>query len=250
MNSIGIDAGSTAVKLAIYDGKEFDLRIRPTGWSPKETVSKMLEDIENEKYIVTTGYGRMSIANYDKRVTEITCHGKGANYLREQTRTIIDIGGQDSKIIRVNNKGQVIDFLMNDKCAAGTGKFLEMTCHLLEKDIRDLDEFVNSTNPANINAMCAVFAESEIISLLASGERLEDIAAGVIDSIVKRTLSLIGRVGFDEDIFFSGGLSRSKVIRKCFENTLKKKIHTHKHSQFTGAIGAALIGYEVMLKED
>jgi predicted CoA-substrate-specific enzyme activase len=244
MISVGIDCGSTATKMAIYDGSNFRLRIRPTGWSPQQTINSMLEEVsDSEKFLVITGYGRVSALEYDKKVTEITCHGKGSIYLNSSARTIIDIGGQDSKIIKIDEEGNVVDFIMNDKCAAGTGKFLEMSCNLIGKDISELDSFCNAENPSNINAMCAVFAESEIISLLAAGESPGSIAAGVVKSIIKRTITLLGRVDIEDEIFITGGLSKSNVILDGFQRELSKRIYSSKESQFAGAIGAALIGY-------
>jgi predicted CoA-substrate-specific enzyme activase len=247
--SIGIDSGSTATKVAIFDGNSFEYSIRPTGWSPKNTIERIIDEVSvRQKYVVVTGYGRVATEKSDKKVTEITCHAKGAKFINNNVNTIIDIGGQDSKVIAVDNQGSVVDFLMNDKCAAGTGKFLEMTCNLLSKDINNLDDFAVSLNPANINSMCAVFAESEIISLLASGSKPEDIATGVINSIVKRTVTLLGRLGVKGDIFFSGGLSQSLVIKKAIEESLSMKVFTSSNSIYTGAIGAALIGYNNILK--
>ena len=176
MYSIGIDSGSVATKGVLFDGENFEYKIIPTGWSPKNACTEVLEyllglkDLKREDvFIVATGYGRVSIDFADKEITEITCHGKGAHFLNSDIRTILDIGGQDSKVIKLDRDGNLSDFLMNDKCAAGTGRFLEVMSNLLGSDITEIDSLTRGADPENINSMCTVFAESEVVSLLASG---------------------------------------------------------------------------------
>ena len=194
MISIGIDIGSVAAKAAAFNGEKIiATAISPTGWSPKEVGEKLLKEIlektnttkENIKTIIGTGYGRVSLPFINKAVTEISCHGKGAFYLDPEIRTVIDIGGQDSKVIKLNSHGQVVDFLMNDKCAAGTGRFLQVMANALAVDVGELSDLATGVEPANISSMCTVFAESEIVSLVAEGTSGKAIASGLLHSVCK-----------------------------------------------------------------
>ncbi|WP_336512945.1 acyl-CoA dehydratase activase [Clostridium sp. Cult1] len=250
--SIGIDVGSIAAKIAAYDGEKIiGTALLPTGWSPKSVGEQLLKEIleqtktsrDNIKSIVGTGYGRVSLPFVDKKVTEITCHGKGAYYIDPKIRTVIDIGGQDSKVIKLNEKGMVVDFLMNDKCAAGTGRFLQVMANALEVDIDDLSRLATGAEPANISSMCTVFAESEVVSLVAEGTPKEKIAAGLLQSVCNKTYSLVSKVGVEDKVFFSGGVSRNEKLGELLEEKLGVKIVSTKESQFLGAIGAAIIGY-------
>lgn len=252
MISVGIDVGSVAAKAAAYDGEKIIASsLTPTGWSPKEAGDFLLADIlektrlkrEDIKTIVGTGYGRVSLDFIDKKVTEITCHGRGAHYIDPSIRTVVDIGGQDSKVIRINEQGQVVDFLMNDKCAAGTGRFLQVMANALEVEVGDLSRLGRGVEPANISSMCTVFAESEVVSLVAEGKSKETIAAGLLQSVCNKTYSLIGRVGVEENIFFSGGVSRNELLGEMLEEKLGLTVMQNDLSQFLGAIGAAIIGY-------
>lgn len=252
MISIGIDIGSVAAKAVAYDGEKIVARaLLPTGWSPKETGNQLLKEITEKlsitrddiSSIVGTGYGRVSLPFVDKRVTEITCHGRGAHYIDPSIRTVIDIGGQDSKVIKLSDKGTVIDFLMNDKCAAGTGRFLQVMANALEVDVGDLSDLAGEVEPANINSMCTVFAESEVVSLIAEGTSKEAIASGLLHSVCNKTFSLVGKIGIQNKVFFSGGVSRNKKLGQLLENKLGIEIISSEKSQFLGAIGAAIIGY-------
>ena len=181
----GIDIGSTASKTVVLkDGKIEDYFVLPTGWNGRETANAILEQLKTRGYAdamrcVATGYGRICVDYADKIVTEITCHGKGGWAIFKKNMTIIDVGGQDTKMIKVVD-GQVADFLMNDKCAAGTGKFIEVMATRLGADLNEMYELAAKGQPLAISAMCTVFAESEVISHIGSGEKREDIAAGVI----------------------------------------------------------------------
>ena len=245
MYTIGIDSGSSTTKGVLFDGKEIvNKMIISTGANPRRAVSKIYNELKEdfEVYTVTTGYGRELLEIADKKVTEITCHGIGASFLCKDITGVIDIGGQDSKVILLDNDKNIMDFLMNDKCAAGTGRFLEVMMRILHQDIDDLDEYVDCENPVSISSMCAVFAESEIVSLLANDKPGESIAMGVIESMCKRTANFAKRLPIEKHIFFSGGLAKSKVICESLEKNLNLKVSTHKLSQYTGAIGAAVIG--------
>ena len=251
--SIGVDVGSVAAKAAAFDGEKIiATSLRPTGWSPKEAGDELLKDIleqtgktkDDIKKIIGTGYGRVSLDFIDKQITEITCHGRGAHYMDPDIRTVIDIGGQDSKVIKVNENGQVIDFLMNDKCAAGTGRFLQVMANALEVDVGDLSELARGAEPANISSMCTVFAESEVVSLVAEGNSKETIAAGLLQSVCNKTYSLVSKLGIDEKVFFSGGVSRNELLADMLEEKLETNIMYNDQSQFLGAIGAAILGYK------
>lgn len=253
MYSIGIDVGSVAAKAVVFDGKDIVAqKIIPTGWSPKESGIELFESVissaKNErnkiKMIVGTGYGRVALPFIDKKVTEITCHGKGAHFIDPSIRTVIDIGGQDSKVIKLDANGNIIDFLMNDKCAAGTGRFLQVMAHALETDISELSDIAKGAVPQNINSMCTVFAESEIISLMAGGASKESIAAGLLKSVCSRTYTLVSKVGVENKVFFSGGVSKNYLLRDYLSEKLGVEILSSDYSQFLGAIGAAVIGYQ------
>lgn len=251
MYSIGVDAGSTYTKGVLFDGKNIVKKIIiETGSSPKIASNKvykyLIEGIDKLeiKKVVGTGYGRVSMDFIDKKVTEITCHAKGVFFLNSNIRTILDIGGQDIKVININELGNVENFLMNDKCAAGTGKFLEITSNKLGSDIHNINELAKGAEPENISSMCTVFAESEIVSLLARDIPKQKIAAGIIKSISNKGVSLLNKAEIKEDLAFTGGLASINELVKMLEKDLNKKIFIPKDSQIVGALGAAIIGYK------
>lgn len=252
MYSIGIDLGSVATKAAIFNGKKIIAQnITPTGWSPKESGTKLFQEIlsqnkiktEEIKSIVATGYGRVSLPFIDKKVTEITCHAKGAYFIDSKIRTVIDIGGQDSKVLKMDEKGNVLDFLMNDKCAAGTGRFLQVMATALGIEVGELSKIAKGSDPENISSMCTVFAESEVISLIARGASKESIASGLLMSVCKRTSTLVSKVGSKNKVFFSGGVSKNQLLVEFLSKKLHTEIFTTKEAQYLGAIGAAIIGF-------
>lgn len=248
---MGLDCGSTTVKGVLYDGQQVvKSTLVPTSARPALRMHEVYDALicPEVAQVVTTGYGRDLLENADRRVTEITCHARGAAYLCGPAGGLIDIGGQDSKVVQLDGNGGVKDFLMNDKCAAGTGRFIEMMCRILDCSVDELDSFTQHGNPVEITSMCTVFAESEIISLLAQGADREAIALGVVRSICRRTASTASRLPLTGSIFFSGGLARFKVFRSNLESALGMKVVTHEQSQLCGAIGAAVIGYEKMKK--
>lgn len=245
MYTIGIDSGSTTTKgILLKDYKIVKKIIVPTGANPKRAIKSVYESLidKNHIYTITTGYGRNLLVEKDKAITEITCHGKGVSFLEGDIRVVIDIGGQDSKVIILDEKNNISDFLMNDKCAAGTGRFMEVIMRILHQDLDDLDEFVKGIKPVKISSMCAVFAESEVISLLADDIPGNEIAKGVINSICERTAIFARRLPLENKVFLSGGLSKSIEIRETLEKHLGLKIVTHELAQYAGAIGAAVIG--------
>lgn len=244
--TLGIDSGSTYTKGALFNGdniiKTYKVR---TSAKPKESIYLIYNQLYSDKvkYVVTTGYGRALLNESNKQVTEITCHAQGAAFLNPNTRTIIDLGGQDCKAIKLDKSLNVVDFIMNDKCAAGTGRFIEVMMRILEEDISNIDTFVENKNKINISSMCTVFAESEIISLLSKDEDRGDIALGVLHSIAKRTASFSKRLKTEDLVFFTGGLANSNAFKEILSEYLNHNVFTHELSQYAGAIGAAVIGY-------
>lgn len=247
----GLDIGSTATKAAIIDGsskKVVAVAERATGWAPKEAAEGALDDALAQLGIsgalisrtVATGYGR-KMAAADKQVTEISCHALGAKHLVSDAMTVLDIGGQDSKMIALNNDGSIRDFLMNDKCAAGTGRFISNMATALGICLDEFGVFAARGTPVPISSMCAVFAESEVIGLTASGASREDLAAGIILSIAKRLTSLAGRISFTPTIAFTGGTARNTELAQCFSEALGVELTAPPLAPFAGAIGAALI---------
>ena len=244
---IGIDIGSTAAKVAVFNEEKLEHNfVMPTGWSSVETANIIKEKLnllgineENSK-VVATGYGRVSVPYANKTITEITCHGKGAVYLSSSECTVIDIGGQDTKVITVEN-GMITNFIMNDKCSAGTGRFLEIMGNTLNMDINSLCDLAAQGSGITISSMCTVFAESEVISLIGRGEKKEDIAYAIVDSIVSKVSSLCGKHSEGFNYFLTGGLSGNTYILNSLSQKLGKEVNTNALGRYAGAIGAALI---------
>jgi predicted CoA-substrate-specific enzyme activase len=251
---IGIDIGSLATKIAlIIEGKLVDHRTERSTYNFKKIGHELFDDIlikhnlqRSDVYVMSTGYGRNTIDIADDRVTEITAHAKGIQYFFPQAHSVIDIGGQDSKAILISSKtGKVIDFQMNDKCAAGTGRFLEVMAHALEVPIEQFGSLaLKSNNPASISSTCTVFAESEVISLFARGASKEDIASGIHKSIAKRVAGMAKRIGVEPQLVFCGGVALNSAVKKYLEEELGYEIVIPEFPQLTGAIGAALIAQE------
>jgi predicted CoA-substrate-specific enzyme activase len=240
---VGIDIGSRFIKaVALSDGGIEDFQVVETGFNPHDRSSELVAKYSAEK-IIATGYGRHFARDdfADGVITEIKAHAIGTRHLFENCRTIVDIGGQDSKVISLDESGHVIDFQMNDRCAAGTGKFLEIMAKTLGFD---LDEFgpssVKAKKSVKVNSMCTVFAESEVISLLAKKEDPKNIGLGLHQSIIERISSMLHRVGVKEDVVLSGGVGRNQCIKELLSRKLGKPVHTHSHPEVCGALGAAL----------
>ena len=249
MNYIGIDIGSTAAKTIVFDGaKVVASFILPTGWSSKETAARIEEQLGSlgfevesaDTRVIATGYGRISVDYADKVLTEITCHGKGGAYLMAGDCVIIDVGGQDTKIITVE-KGSVARFLMNDKCSAGTGKFIEIMANRMGVDIGELFTLAEAGTPIPISSMCTVFAESEVISQIGAGKTKEDIAAGVVESVVSRVALLASRHDSPEKCILTGGLSINPYFAARLAKKLGQEVITHQMGIYAGALGAALL---------
>ncbi len=255
---VGIDIGSRQAKAVLLHGDELFTALIPTGFVMKDTAAELLDRLLRESglqmealdYIVATGYGRVALKFEDtpyRIVTEIACHGKGAHFLGKDVQTIIDIGGQDSKAIRIDPvDGKVIDFAMNDKCAAGTGRFLEKISNVLGTSAKEIGKIsLASENPTPINSTCVVFAESEVISSRAKGVPVSDLAAGIHESVAKRVGGLINRIRIVPNVLFTGGVSNNAGMRKAFEKLLQTPIvESRLNTVFAGALGAAVFAAE------
>jgi len=252
----GIDSGSTTTNAVIMDNKKQILASStiPTGVQIMESANRALEEALlkadiNRKQIsrtVTTGYGRAGISFREKEVTEITCHAKGAFFLNPAVRTVIDIGGQDSKVIRLDENGTVYDFVMNDKCAAGTGRFLELMSQSLGLTMEEMGKRgIDTKEDIVISSMCSVFAQSEVVSLIASGKRVEDIIHGLNRSIAAKVLSLAGRKVLEREWMMTGGVARNIGVVNAVEEKLGGKVIVPNEPEICGAIGAALIAIDI-----
>ncbi|HOP01538.1 MAG TPA: acyl-CoA dehydratase activase [Flexilinea sp.] len=252
----GIDSGSTTTNAVIMDNKKQILASStiPTGVQIMESANRALEeallkaDIKRKQIsrTVTTGYGRAGISFREKEVTEITCHAKGAFFLNPAVRTVIDIGGQDSKVIRLDENGNVYDFVMNDKCAAGTGRFLELMSQSLGLTMEEMGtRGIDTKEDIVISSMCSVFAQSEVVSLIASGKRVEDIIHGLNRSIAAKVLSLAGRKVLEREWMMTGGVARNAGVVNAVEEKLGGKVIVPDEPEICGAIGAALVAIDI-----
>lgn len=251
MMTVGIDIGSITAKAAVMqDGKILAVRILRTGYNAKNAGDQLFEGIvsglglnpSDIQRIVATGYGRKSIAFADQAVTEITCHAAGARYMNSEIRSVIDIGGQDSKVILMDETGRVKDFAMNDKCAAGTGRFLEVMARALEVELSDFGSLsLAADHPASISSLCTVFAESEVISLISKGESRKNIIAGIHDSIAARVSAMAGRIRWVPPVMMTGGVAQNSGVVRSLEKKIGHSLVVTPNAQLTGAIGAALI---------
>nr|SOG71295.1 putative 4-methylbenzoyl-CoA reductase subunit A [enrichment culture] len=253
----GVDVGSTQTKAVVIDEQRnivarclvdtganvieaaqsaFSAALKASGIGPDQV-----------KYVIGTGYGRYKVSFGDKQVTEISCHGRGAAHMFPGTCTVIDMGGQDSKAIRVKPDGEIIDFCMNDKCAAGTGRFLGAAAKALGMTLDDLGPTaLKSNKPVKISTTCTVFAEAEVLSWLGKGKTVEDILWGVHKSIATRSFGLLRRVGVVDQITFTGGVANNPGMIKALEEILDKKLNVSKDSHFMGALGAALFAMDAV----
>lgn len=247
----GVDIGSLTAKTVIVG---LDCRIASykviQGKIVDESaaIASLEQALENAQltrveigFLVTTGYGRNMVSFGDKNITEISCHARGAQFLFPGVRTVIDIGGQDSKVITLNGEGSVVNFAMNDKCAAGTGRFLEVMAHALEVPLEEMGVLsLKAEDPALISSICTVFAESEVISLTAQGRSKLDIIAGIHEAIARRMHSLVNQVGVVAPVVISGGVAKNAGVVRALERLLETEIILPPEPQIVGALGAAL----------
>jgi len=253
--SVGIDVGSTYTKCAVLDekrrvvgrglvktGYDFPKAIEGAYRAGLQTAAIQREQVS---YVASTGYGRFMVPFRDIQITELTCHSYAAHFLYGSTRTLLDIGGQDIKAIRIDQNGKVKAFRLNDKCAAGTGAFLERTARYLEKTIEDIAPMaMQASEPVTISSTCAVFAESEVINHLASGITSENIMAGAILSLADRAVNLMRPVGLEPQYTFTGGMTKNPFMVKALETALGEKLNIPPDGlgHLNGALGAALLG--------
>jgi predicted CoA-substrate-specific enzyme activase len=254
----GVDVGSTQTKAVIIDETRRIVAraLIDTGANVVAAAEiAYLEALENSglmeqqvEYVVGTGYGRYRETFGNTQVTEISCHGRGAAHMVPDTRTVLDMGGQDTKAIRVGPAGEILDFCMNDKCAAGTGRFLGAASAALEIPLGELGATaLRSQKPVRISTTCTVFAESEVLSWLGKGKAIEDILLGVHQSIASRSIGLLRRVGIDEQLTFTGGVARNVGMVQVLKESLGMSINVGEDSHFMGAIGAALFALDYVL---
>ena len=260
----GIDVGSTAIKVAVVDedGRVAGVHVTPSGSlfhkNSLEALNTLLSKLslrrEDVRYLIATGYGRKLFKEADDSISEITANAIGAFEAGKAyggVRTIINIGGQDSKAIRIDDTGNVVNFAMNDKCAAGTGRFLDVAARNLELDLEELGDchFQASSAPLNINSTCTVFAESEIIGLLAKGHGKAEIIAGIHYSIASRTVRLAKRVGIEDRVYFDGGPALNKGLVAALQDELGRELVVPEYPQTTTAFGAAMLARSEFMAE-
>ncbi len=251
----GVDVGSTQTKAVLLDEARriVGRSLVPTGANviqAAETAFRQaleagdLRDDEVE-YVVGTGYGRYKVTFGNTQVTEISCHGRGAVHMFPGTRTVVDMGGQDTKAIRVTPEGEIADFCMNDKCAAGTGRFLGAASSALDIPLPDLGPTaLRGQRPVRISTTCTVFAETEVLSWLGRGKKIEDILLGVHQSIASRSAGLLRRVGIEEEVTFTGGVARNVAMIETLNRALGLSVNVSEESHYMGALGAALFALD------
>ncbi len=254
MRVAGVDIGSLTTKAIILEdgeivGKSLVMTGHNSRLAGRRALDLALKDAgigENTlDNIVATGYGRLSIDFFAEQVTEITCHARGAHSILRDARTVIDLGGQDSKAIALDENGRVLDFVMNDKCAAGTGRFLEVMAQALEIGLENLGEVsLQSVDPAPISSVCTVFAESEVISRIAEGVDKVDIAAGIHQAIASRIYAMASRISLRERFVMTGGVAKNIGVVKALEKRFRTSFFIPDEPQLVGALGAAMIAAE------
>jgi predicted CoA-substrate-specific enzyme activase len=256
----GCDVGSLTAEAVIMEDNSIMayeiIRVRPRPeQSASDVMNKTLEKagltLEDIGYCVSTGYGRDRIPFARRNVSEISCHGKGAQWLVPSIRTVVDVGGQDCKVISVDEKGRVLDFIMNEKCAAGTGRFLEIMAKTLGLTIEELGPVsLKSENPVDITSQCSVFTEFETMVLINEGKRIEDIAAGINQAMARRVFALVNRIQVREDIGITGGVAKNVAVVKNLEEIIGlKSVEFPQDPQIMGALGAALFAKDKYLKQ-
>lgn len=250
MNYVGIDIGSTAAKVVVRGDRELEFAM-PTGWSSRETACTIRDNLKkagvdvtgDEAKVIATGYGRVAVDYADKVITEITCHARGGREMGSDNCAVIDVGGQDTKVILIG-QGMVQDFLMNDKCSAGTGKFLEIMANRLGVTLEELFDMADRGEALSISSLCTVFAESEVINYIGEGRKREDIAAGVVDSVASKVAQLAMRKTLPDHVILTGGLSRSRYFTGILSEKIGKTVLPTEYGRYAGALGAALLARE------
>lgn len=254
----GVDVGSTQTKAVIIDEERtiVSRSLTETGANVMRAAESAFQEAlrdgdlreEEVEYVVGTGYGRYKVTFGNTQVTEISCHGRGAVHMFPSTRTVVDMGGQDTKAIRVSPTGEIVDFCMNDKCAAGTGRFLGAASSALDIPLDQLGPTaLRGERPVKISTTCTVFAESEVLSWLGKGKKIEDILLGVHQSIAARSAGLLRRVGIESDVTFTGGVAKNSAMIEALNERLDLKVNVSEESHYMGALGAALFALDHIL---
>jgi len=251
----GIDVGSTMTKAVILNQGIIASIIGPTGPEQRRLANKVMEEalkqatlsLKAMTYIVSTGYGRINVPFADKQFTEITCHAKGIIHLFPKTKTIIDIGGQDVKGIKIDTAGKVIDFVMNDKCAAGSGRFIEAIADTLEVPLDQVGDLsLQSKSPAKMSNICTIWAQQEVAASLAQGIPISDLLAGVHHSLADRICRMVNRLRVEDVVVVTGGGAKNRGLLKALSEQLGREILVPEEPLITGALGAALLGREIV----
>lgn len=247
----GVDIGSNTAKAAVMEnGHLLGTNVIAAGYNAEAAGRRVLDELLSSlglaaadmERVIATGYGRKSVAIADKTATELICHAAGARFLDPTVRSLIDIGGQDSKAVVMDEQGRMTNFTMNDKCAAGTGRFLEVMARALEADLNEFGVLsLESPTPAKISSTCTVFAESEVISLISRGETRENIIAGIHEAVASRVAAMANRIGIREPVMMTGGVSQNVGVVHALEKALGCRIIVSPYAQLAGAIGAALV---------
>lgn len=252
----GCDIGSTTGKaVVINDQAVVSAFITPSTTKPAETARAAMDEalrlaglssIEDLTYVVGTGYGRLKVPFANENVSEITCHARGAHWMNPSVRTVVDIGGQDCKVMSIDERGRVMEFAMNDRCAAGTGRFFEAMARVLGCGLDGISSLENQgENPATISSQCSVFAESEVVTLINEGVGLADIISGINNSVANRLYSMVRRIGLVKELVLTGGCSKNEGLAKALEKKLGVTVTMlPQDPQIAGAVGAALIASE------
>ena len=254
----GVDIGSTMTKVVLMDKSDNLLSSikGPTGPEHRQLANEVMRQaleqaslqIDDISYIVATGYGRLNVPFADRQITELSCHARGVSSLFPNIRTAIDIGGQDAKCMKIDN-GRLINFVMNDKCAAGTGRFLEVTATALGIKLEDMGDIsLKATKKIQISNLCTIFAQQEVVALISRGEKLENILAGLHDALASRIAALARRLGIEPDLVLTGGVAKNIGMVRAMKESLGCEIIVPEEPLLTGALGAAILAKEIYMK--
>ena len=254
----GVDIGSTMTKVVLMDkaGNLLSFIKGPTGTEHRQLANEVMRQaleqarlqIDDISYIVATGYGRLNVPFADRQITELSCHARGVSSLFPDARTAIDIGGQDAKCMKIQD-GRLVSFVMNDKCAAGTGRFLEVTAATLAIKLEDMGEIsLKATENIQISNLCTIFAQQEVVALLSRGEKLENILAGLHDALASRVAALARRLGIERDLVLTGGVAKNIGMVKAMKESLGCEVLVPEEPLLTGALGAAILAKETYMK--
>ena len=254
----GLDIGSTMTKVVLMNTTDRILSAikGPTGPEHRQLANEVMRmaleqanlQLDDISYIIATGYGRVNVPFADDQITELSCHARGVSSLFPNARTAIDIGGQDAKSMKIE-KGKLVDFVMNDKCAAGTGRFLEVTAATLGIRLEDMGDIsLKATKKIQVSNLCTIFAQQEVVALLSRGEKLEDIIAGLHDALASRVAALVRRLKVEPDVVLTGGVAKNIGMVKAMKENLGCELLVPEEPLLTGAMGAAILAREIYIK--